>query len=229
MFEISGLVAGYREVRVIDGIDLTLMPGELVAIMGRNGVGKTTLLKSIFGLCSVHSGEVRLDGHRLVAGSPSHAARRGMTLLPDDRGVFPSLSVEQNLILAQRNNYKPPVDVFELFPLLRARSSQLAGSLSGGEKQQVGIARAILAGSRLIAIDELSQGLQPSLAHVAMSGLRLVAESGVMVIVVDQSPELPMQYCDRIIGMLKGRLIVDAKASEIREEPEILTKLLVIN
>jgi ABC-type branched-subunit amino acid transport system ATPase component len=228
MFEITGLASGYREARVINGVDLALAPGEMLAILGRNGVGKTTLLKSAFGLCTVFSGEVRLDGRKLPL-RPAHMARLGLTLLPDDRGVFPSLTVEQNLALARRKRYAPPVDVYEIFPLLRARGGQAAGLLSGGEKQQVGIARAILAGSRLIAIDEFSQGLQPSLVSTALAALKDVAASGVSVVIVEQSPDLPLRYCDRIVGMLKGRITFDALVSELRNAPDVLTDLLVVS
>jgi ABC-type branched-subunit amino acid transport system ATPase component len=228
MFEITGLASGYREARVINGVDLALAPGEMLAILGRNGVGKTTLLKSAFGLCTVFSGEVRLDGRKLPL-RPAHMASLGLTLLPDDRGVFPSLTVEQNLALARRKRYAPPVDVYEIFPLLRARGGQAAGLLSGGEKQQVGIARAILAGSRLIAIDEFSQGLQPSLVSTALAALKDVAASGVSVVIVEQGPDLPLRYCDRIVGMLKGRITFDALVPELRNSPDVLTDLLVVS
>jgi ABC-type branched-subunit amino acid transport system ATPase component len=228
MFEITGLASGYREARVVNGVDLALAPGEMLAILGRNGVGKTTLLKSAFGLCTVFAGEVRLDGRRLPL-RPAHMASLGLTLLPDDRGVFPSLTVEQNLALARRKGYAPPVDVYEIFPLLRARGGQAAGLLSGGEKQQVGIARAILAGSRLIAIDEFSQGLQPSLVSTALAALKDVAASGVSVVIVEQGPDLPLRYCDRIVGMLKGRITFDALVPELRHSPDVLTDLLVVS
>ncbi|HEX7297583.1 MAG TPA: ATP-binding cassette domain-containing protein [Solirubrobacteraceae bacterium] len=228
MFEIRGLASGYRETRVVNGVDLLLAPGEMLAILGRNGVGKTTLLKSVFGLCAIFSGEVRLDGRTLPLRRPAQMARLGLTLLPDDRGVFPSLTVEQNLALARRKGYVPPVDVYEIFPLLKERGGQAAGLLSGGEKQQVGIARAILAGSRLIAVDEFSQGLQPSLVHAAAGALRDLAATGVSVMIVEQGPDLPLRYCDRIVGMLKGRITFDALVPELRHSPDVLTDLLVV-
>jgi ABC-type branched-subunit amino acid transport system ATPase component len=229
MFEVCGLVSGYREARVVNGVDLSLARGEMLAILGRNGVGKTTLLKSIFGLCTIFSGEIRLDGAKLPLGRPAHMAKKGLTLLPDDRGVFPSLTIEQNLTLARRAGYDPPVDVYEVFPLLRARAGQAAGLLSGGEKQQVGIARAILAGQRLIAIDEFSQGLQPSLVHGALEALHEVAATGVTVVIVEQSPDLPLRYCDRIVGMLKGQITFDGLTSELRHSPDVLTDFLVVS
>jgi ABC-type branched-subunit amino acid transport system ATPase component len=229
MFEVHGIVSGYKDTRVVNGVDLRLPPAELVAILGRNGAGKTTLLKSIFGLCSVFAGEMRLDGRSLPLGRPAYMARQGLSLMPDDRGVFPSLTVEQNLTLARRRGYTPAVDVHDLFPLLSDRAGQQAGLLSGGEKQQVGIARAILAGRRLIAIDEFSQGLQPSIVQAALDALREIVASGVSVLLVEQSPDLPLRYCDRIVGMLKGRITFDEPTEALRASPDVLTDLLVVS
>jgi ABC-type branched-subunit amino acid transport system ATPase component len=229
MLEVHEIVSGYKDTRVVNGVDLSLPRGQVVAILGRNGAGKTTFLKSVFGLCTVFSGAVRLDGRELPLGRPAYIARQGLSLLPDDRGVFPSLTVGQNLRLARRRGYTPPVDVHDLFPLLTDRAGQPAGQLSGGEKQQVGIARAILAGRRLVAIDEFSQGLQPSLVHAALGALRELAATGVSVLLVEQSPDLPLRYCDHIVGMLKGRITFDQPAEELRASPEVLTDLLVVS
>ena len=228
MLEITGLTAGYKDTRVVDGVDLTLPDGQLVAILGRNGVGKTTLLNSVFGLCRVFSGSITLDGECLELGRPEKMARAGLSFMPDNRGVFPTLTVEQNLRLAQRRGYTAPVDVRELFPLLTERAEQPAGTLSGGQKQLVGIARAIVAGQRLIAIDEFSQGLQPSIAQAALEALRELAATGVTVVLVEQGPELPLRYCDRIIGMLKGRVVFDEPVATLDPGSDVLTDLLVV-
>jgi ABC-type branched-subunit amino acid transport system ATPase component len=229
MLHITGLTAGYKDTRVVDGVNLAFPDGQMVALLGRNGVGKTTLLKSIFGLCQVFSGSMTLDGREMEAGRPEKMARAGLSFMPDDRGVFPNLTVEQNLRLARRRGYSPPVDVRELFPLLTERAEQPAGTLSGGQKQQVGIARAILAGQRLIAIDEFSQGLQPSIAHAALQALRNLASTGVTVLLVEQSPELPLRYCDRITGMLKGRIVFDQPVAAVDAGSDVLTDLLVVS
>jgi ABC-type branched-subunit amino acid transport system ATPase component len=228
MLELINLAAGYGKTRVIDDVSLSIRSGEVTALLGRNGVGKTTLLRSIFGLCDIHNGHIRVDDAQIAAGKPEALARRGLTYMPDDRGVFPSLTVRENLQLARRKGYEPPVDVFSLFPLLTERAEQPAGQLSGGQKQQVGIARAILAGERLIAIDEFSQGLQPSLSHSALQALRAVAATGTAVVFVEQGPALPMEYADRVVGMLKGRIVLDNPTESLRENQDALTDLLVV-
>ncbi|MCW4385643.1 ATP-binding cassette domain-containing protein [Salinibacterium sp. SYSU T00001] len=229
MLAIEKLTAGYGKTTVVDDVTLTLEAGTVTALLGRNGVGKTTLLRAIFGLCHRHGGGLSMDGKPLPPGRAEVPARRGMTLLPDDRGVFPTLTIEENLRLAERRGYRPPVDVKELFPLLVERAEQPAGQLSGGQKQQVGIARAILAGERFIAIDELSQGLQPSLAQAALEALRAVAATGVGVLFVEQGPRYPLAYADRIVGMVKGRIVLDRPGDELRTDPTAVTDLLVVS
>jgi ABC-type branched-subunit amino acid transport system ATPase component len=229
MMKIENLSAGYGKTRVVVDVSLEIAAGEVVAILGRNGVGKTTLLRAMFGLCDVFGGAMSLDGESLPLGKPEMLARHGMTLLPDDRGVFPSLTIEENLRLAERGRHSAPFDVRALFPLLVERSAQPAGQLSGGQKQQLGIARAILAGERLIVIDELSQGLQPSLAEAALAALRDLAATGVSVLFVEQGPRYPLAYADRIIGMVKGRLVLDRRSDELRSDPLALTDLLVVS
>ncbi|MET1043362.1 MAG: ATP-binding cassette domain-containing protein [Microbacteriaceae bacterium] len=229
MIAIENLSAGYGKTKVVDDVSFTLEPGEVVALLGRNGVGKTTLLRAVFGLCDIFAGSLTIDGRQQALGRPEQLARHGMTLLPDDRGVFPSLTIDENLRLAERRGYTPPVDVRELFPLLVERAEQPAGQLSGGQKQQVGIARAILAGERVIVIDELSQGLQPSLARTALEALRTVAATGVVVVFVEQGPRYPLAYSDRILGMVKGRFVLDRRAEELRSNPAAVTELLVVS
>lgn len=229
MLAIENLTAGYAKTAVVDDVSITLQAGTVTALLGRNGVGKTTLLRAIFGLCDRHSGTLSIDGKELPAGRAEVPARHGMTLLPDDRGVFPSLTISENLRLARRKGYRPAVDVLELFPLLVERADQPAGQLSGGQKQQVGIARAVLAGERFIAIDELSQGLQPSLAQATLEALRVIASTGVGVLFVEQGPRYPLAYADRILGMVKGRIVLDRLGAEMRTDPTAVTDLLVVS
>ncbi|MCU1545663.1 MAG: hypothetical protein JWP30_763 [Homoserinimonas sp.] len=229
MLVIENLTAGYAKTAVVNDVTITLEAGTVTALLGRNGVGKTTFLRAIFGLCDIHGGRLSIDGKELPAGKAEVPARHGMTLLPDDRGVFPTLTIDENLRLAQRKSYSPPIDVRQLFPLLVERSQQPAGQLSGGQKQQVGIARAILAGERFIAIDELSQGLQPSLAQATLEALRVIASTGVGVLFVEQGPRYPLAYADRIIGMVKGHFVLDRSGEELRTDPAAVTDLLVVS
>ncbi|WP_258934262.1 ATP-binding cassette domain-containing protein [Nesterenkonia pannonica] len=228
MLNVTDLVAGYRDATVIHGLNLHLRAYEMTAVLGRNGVGKSTLLKSIFGLCRITSGDVMAEDQWVRPGRPELLARRGFSFMPDDRGVFSTLTVEENLRLARRKDYTPPVDVTELFPLLNERASQQAGSLSGGQKQQVGIARAILQGSRMVVIDEFSQGLQPSISRAALLAFRQLCETGVSVVIVEQSPALPLEHCDRIVGMSKGQVVLDRTVAEVEAEPSELNDLLIV-
>ncbi|MCK6211378.1 ATP-binding cassette domain-containing protein [Georgenia sp. EYE_87] len=228
MLKLEHMTAGYGKTRIVDDVDLEIPAGEVVALLGRNGMGKTTLLRSMFGLCDVFSGRLTMDTTHLPLERPERLAQHGLSFMPDHRGVFPSLSVEENLRLARRRTYTPPVDVFELFPLLRDRARQLAGVLSGGQKQQLGLARAMLGGERLIVVDEFSQGLQPSIAKAALEALRTIADTGVSVLLVEQGPQLPLAYADRIIGMVKGRIVFDEQVPGLRANPEPLTNLLVV-
>lgn len=228
MLRIEHLTAGYGKTRIVDDISVEFATGEVAALLGRNGMGKTTLLRALFGLCDVFSGSLSTGDVPLPLGRSDGLARRGLSFLPDDRGVFPSLTVEENLRLARRRGYAPPVDVFAVFPVLRERLSQPAGQMSGGQKQQLGLARAMLAGEHAIVVDEFSQGLQPSIAKAALQALRAIAANGVTVLLVEQGPQLPLAYADRILGMVKGRLVFDESVHRLRTNPEPLTNLLVV-
>ena len=190
-------------------------------------MGKSTLLRTIAGQLPLMSGKRFIDGRQPVR--PELIARLGVSFVPDDRGVLPSLTVEENLRLARRREYDPVIDVAEILPVVRERAKVKAGDLSGGQKQQLAIARSILFGSRLIVIDELSQGLQPSLVRVVLQSLRVLAAAGVSTLFVDQSPDLPLEYADRILGMSKGSLALDRPAADVRKSPGLLGDLLVVS
>lgn len=229
MLKFENVSSGYHDTTIIQDLTLNINVGEFIALLGRNGVGKTTLLRTLFGLCPMFEGAIVVEGTTLRTVRTEKIAREGFSFLPDDRGVFEKLTVDENLQLARRKGYRPEVDILELFPLLTERQNQLAGSLSGGQKQQLGIARAILAGSKFIAIDEMSQGLQPNIAHATMTALRhLVDEQKITVLIVEQSPALPVEYCGRIIGMVKGQVSLDEPVKAIQQDLDQLTDLLIV-
>ncbi|MGW4470231.1 ABC transporter ATP-binding protein [Nonomuraea sp. NPDC004354] len=209
MLELTSVCGGYGQAAVVRDVTLTVAPGEMVALLGRNGTGKTTLLRTVFGLADRQGGDVRLDGRPVVPGRPDLLARRGAALMPEDRGVFPTLTVAENLRLAVRRDFTPAVDPRELFPLLTERHGQAAGTLSGGQKQQLGIARAILSGRSLIAVDELTQGLQPSLVRDVLEALATIAGTGVPVVAVDQHAGLLLDRCGRAVVMEAGQVVFD--------------------
>lgn len=229
MFEINSLSVGYGQARVVNSVSLTVQPGETVGILGRNGVGKTTLLRGLFGLSDVLEGSVTFNGAPVSFGRPEFFGKRGVTFMPDDRGVFPELTIEENLRLATRKDYTPVVDVTDVFPLLSERPKALAGVLSGGQKQQVGLARAILAGSEYIFIDELSQGLSPTVVGDVTAALRAVAASGVGIVLVEQTPAIALDVCERIAVMLKGEFALETTRAEIESNPSLIEELLTVS
>lgn len=228
MIEAHALAAGYDGIPVVSGLDLTIAAGEITALLGRNGMGKTTTMRTLAGQLPPIDGELRLDGRAMRPGRADLAARAGLSFLPDDRGVFPTLTVAENLDLARRRGYEPPVDVTTLFPVIRERMRVNAGDLSGGQKQQVGLARAILAGEKAILVDEFSQGLQPSLVRDVLGAFRELAGAGVAVLLVDQSPDALVEFCHRVLAMEKGAIMLDAPAAQVRDDPQRLLDFLVI-
>ncbi|QFU89810.1 ABC transporter ATP-binding protein [Amycolatopsis sp. YIM 10] len=213
MLTLHALDGGYGQAAVVREASTEIGDGEIVALLGRNGMGKTTLLRTIFGLAVRQGGEITLDGHPVPPNRPDLLARWGASLMPEDRGVFGSLTVEENLALAARKSFTPAVDPREVFPLLTDRRRQLAGTLSGGQKQQLGIARALLAGRRVVVVDELTQGLQPSVVRDVVEALGRVAATGVSVLVVDQHPDQTLAWCHRVLVMASGRLVLDAPSA----------------
>jgi ABC-type branched-subunit amino acid transport system ATPase component len=209
LFRLVGLTGGYGAVPVVHDIHLEVRPGEVVGIVGRNGMGKSTTLRTAFGLATRHGGSVIVADEPVPPRRPDVLARRGASLMPEDRGVFPALTVEENLRLARVRGYQPVIDPRDVFPLLTERSRQPAGTLSGGQQQLVGLARAVLAGSRLVVVDEVTQGLQPSIVSAVMELVASLAATGIGLLLVDQSPQTLTRACHRVLVMERGRLVLD--------------------
>jgi ABC-type branched-subunit amino acid transport system ATPase component len=220
---------GYGAILIVNNISFDLDCGETLAVLGRNGMGKTTLLRALVGLADRLAGEVLIDKQPLPARNPQALARRGITYVPDDRGVFSRLTIAENIRLAQLTGYAPSkVDVYALFPALKARVDQPAGTLSGGQQQQLAIARALSTGPRLLIIDELSQGLQPSIVQDLTHALIAVArESGLALILVDQNPELAMRICGRVMVLQRGEVVTAGASATVGAGPDFLDLLIV--
>jgi len=222
---VRSLTGGYGGIPIVHEVSLTVGRSEVVALLGRNGMGKSTLLRSVFGTAARLRGTVTVCGRTVPPRRPHLLAAAGASLMPEDRGVFPSLTVAQNLELARRR-YRPAVDPRDVFPLLTERAGQPAGTLSGGQQQQLGIARAVLAGSVLVSVDELTQGLQPSLVRDVFRMLRQIASAGAGVLVVDQNPDAVAGWCDRVLVMEAGRVVLDRPGGD--GAAEALRALLVL-
>ncbi|WP_429817635.1 ABC transporter ATP-binding protein [Ensifer sp. B1-9] len=229
LLDIKGLSGGYKDIEIVSEVSLTLHEGETLALLGRNGTGKTTLLRMIMGLADRSRGTISIDGIPLPPRSPARLSKAGVTFIPDTRGVFPRLTVGENLRLARMNAYRPcTLNVFSYFPDLAARSEQLTGTLSGGLQQQVAISRALMTGARLIIIDELTQGLQPSIVELLVDVLVSVsAQQGIALLLVDQNPQLAMSICRRVMVLDHGRLAISGNSSELSADTR-LTDLLVV-
>jgi ABC-type branched-subunit amino acid transport system ATPase component len=223
------IVGGYGAIRIVNSVSFDLDAGETLALLGRNGVGKTTLLRILMGLADRAAGTLEIDGQAIAPRQPRALARLGITLVPDDRGVFARLTVAENIELARSTAFAPPaLDVFELFPDLASRRHQPAGTLSGGQQQQVAIARALATGPRLLIVDELSQGLQPSIVQSLAAALAAVTrEFGLSLILVDQNPDLAMRICTRVMVMQRGEVVASGRSADLSADPSFLGLLVV--
>ena len=231
LLEVEQLHAGYGRTPALFGVELSVAAGEIVALLGRNGVGKTTTLRSIMGLTTRSSGRVAFDG-RSIERLPTHViARLGVAYVPEDRGVFPGLSVGDNLRLgrlAGRGIATDQGQVMARFPVLAERLDQDANALSGGERQMLALGRALLAGPRLLLLDEFSEGLQPNLVKELAAGLEEIAASGVGILLVEQNALLALRISARCYVMEKGRVVDEGASSAfLVDEPRLREHLVI--
>ncbi len=229
LFAAREIIGGYGSIRIVRDVSFTIEAGETLAVLGRNGVGKTTLLRTLVGLADRFAGEVRVDERPLPARNPRAFARLGITYVPDDRGVFPRLTVAENIRLARLSAYaESELDVYALFPALKERAGQPAGTLSGGQQQQLAIARALATGPRLLIVDELSQGLQPSIVQdLAEALITATRESRLALILVDQNPKLAMRICDKVMVMQRGEVVAAGPSATLGSDESFLDLLIV--
>jgi branched-chain amino acid transport system ATP-binding protein len=231
LLEVEQLHAGYGRTPALFGVELSVAAGEIVALLGRNGVGKTTTLRSIVGLTTRASGRVALDG-RSIERLPTHViARLGVAYVPEDRGVFPGLSVADNLRLGRLAGRGATGDqdrIMARFPVLAERLEQDANALSGGERQMLALGRALLARPRLLLLDEFSEGLQPNLVQELAAGLGEIAASGVGILLVEQNARLALRISARCYVLEKGRVVDEGASSMFLADDRRLREHLVI-
>ena len=231
MLEVRKLSAGYAQFSVLNDVNFALAEGEFLGILGRNGVGKTTLLKSIAGAVRPAEGEVVFGGQNVAGWVSSDIARAGLALVLDRKGIFRSLTVLENLRLAARlhkdKHQRWSVDhVLQLFPRLSERAKAPGGGLSGGEQQMLAIARALVCQPRLLLLDEPTEGLAPKIVDEVVDLLQRLRKSGLTAIVVDQRLETVFDTCDDVIVMSRGTPALRSTSSQLRAHPEVLEEHL---
>jgi branched-chain amino acid transport system ATP-binding protein len=226
ILEARGLVAGYGASQVLRGIDFAVQRGETIGLMGRNGMGKTTLIRTLLGLLPAQAGSVLLDGADATALPAFQRAQRGIATVPENRGVFASLSVLENLRLAARGGAWTEERVLVLFPRLRQRSRHRGNQLSGGEQQMLAIGRALMTNPRLLILDEATEGLAPLMRDEIWQTIRLVRDSGIAVIVVDKTVSAVLSLADRVTVLVKGSVVYSGDPQVLREDAELMHRHL---
>jgi branched-chain amino acid transport system ATP-binding protein len=228
LLELDGVIAGYGESIVLEGVSLTLLPGGALAVLGRNGVGKTTLLATLMGLTTVRLGSLRWQGRDLRALSTFRRARAGLGWVPQERLVYRSLTVHEHLTAVARPGAWTPPRIYELFPSLDRRRRHLGDQLSGGEQQMLAIARALMTNPRLLLLDEPLEGLAPIVAHELVRVIRtLRADTGMAVIVVEQHARIALSLTDHAIVLDRGRIVYRGESKHLSGDPDALHRLLV--
>jgi branched-chain amino acid transport system ATP-binding protein len=233
MLRIDGLCAGYGATPILFGVSLEVRAGEAVALLGKNGMGKTTLMKAAMGFIKPTGGRIDFLGTDLARLTPHEIARQGIGFVPENRRIFPGLSVRENLELGlsavphrsaalRRQRFE---EVFTHFPRLHERSGQAAKTLSGGEQQMLAIARVMMAGARLILMDEPTQGLAPALIRHIRDMIRALVGQGITVLLVEQNARVALSVCDRGYIMEKGAIVFEGSSLALRDSPVTREKL----
>jgi branched-chain amino acid transport system ATP-binding protein len=227
LLEARGLAIAYGDAPAVWDVSLEVGEGELVAVIGPNGAGKSTLVNTIAGLHRAQSGDLRFDGTDLAAVAPHLVCRCGIALVPEGRRLFARMSVEENLEIgcyrgdARRRRGETLERVYELFPILRERRRQLAGSLSGGQQQMVAIGRALMARPRLLLLDEPSLGLAPTVVDQMFEILRAIHAEGMAVLLVEQNVARALEIAARAYVLEEGRVVAEGTSSVLRQESRI--------
>jgi len=224
---LEGVSAGYGATHVLEGIDLALRRGESLSVIGRNGVGKSTLLATVMGHTTLHAGTITHGGARIEAAPPHRRARGGLAWVPQEREIFPSLTVRENLELGARPGPWTMPRVCELFPGLAARLGHGGAELSGGEQQMLAIARALLTNPSVLLMDEPTEGLAPVIVQaLALVLAQLRAAGGLSIVLVEQNSRVALEFAERTVVMDKGRVVYDGASARLRADADLLASLV---
>ena len=226
MLDVRGVEAAYGASRVLHGVDLAVGAGAFVTWMGRNGMGKTTTIRSIMGLVRPRRGEIRFDGRVITGQPPERIARAGVGLVPEGRMVFPTLTVRENLVATSRGTRWTLDRVYGLFPRLAERHAQFAGTLSGGEQQMLAIGRALMTNPRLLILDEATEGLAPLIRAEIWRCIALLKAEGLSILAVDKNLAPLKRLGDRHFIVEKGRTVWQGTTTELDADPTIAHRYL---
>ena len=221
MLEFRGVRAAYERIEVLHGIDLSLAAGSVFALLGPNGAGKTTTLKVAAGLLRATQGDVFLAGRRVNGAKPEQLARRGLCLVPEGRGIFPNLTVRENLLVASHTGRRAGAieeAAFARFPQLAERREQVAGTLSGGQQQMLALARGLACEPAVLMLDELSMGLAPLVVEELYENVARIAREGITILVVEQFAKVVLGVADQAAIMVHGRIAMQGRPDEIAHE-----------
>jgi branched-chain amino acid transport system ATP-binding protein len=225
LLEIDAVDTYYGPIHILQGLNLQVGKGELVCLLGGNASGKSTTLKTVLGIVSPRNGAVRFDGEDVTGRSTSYRIRKGMAIVPENRRLFAPMTVLENLQMGaylHGGGTKEDFDrVYDLFPLLHERRSQLAGTLSGGEQQMVAMGRALMSKPKLLLMDEPSMGLAPILVERSFEIIEQVHQSGVAMLVVEQNANVSLSIADRGYVLSTGRLVLEGPAASLREDEDL--------
>jgi branched-chain amino acid transport system ATP-binding protein len=228
MLELRGIRVGYGRIEVVHGVDLNLSEGEVLGMIGPNGAGKSSILRAICGLVRPNAGETVFENRALTGMAPEQIVRLGLALVPEGRHIFKTLTVAENLRLAAGSNGGGAwmEQALERFPILHERARQRADRLSGGEQQQLAIARALLSRPKLLILDEPSLGLAPKMIDVIYELLQSLRDEGVTMLLVEQNAARTIDFCDRCVVLSTGRIRAQGSRSELQRNPDVLRAYL---
>lgn len=229
MLELDGIQTYYGQSHVLHGVSLGVAEGEIVALLGRNGAGKTTTLRSVIGLTPPRRGEIRFKGERIDGLEPYQIARRGVGYVPEERRIFPELTVEDNLdVVLERDSDWTIERAYDLFPALREHSHRLGGQLSGGQQQMLTIARGLVTDPDLLLLDEPSEGLAPNIIADLQRILQDVIETGITVFLTEQNTNFAFSLAERAFIMSKGQVEWDGTIDELESRDDLIGQYLSV-
>lgn len=232
MLEIENLNSFYDKIHILQGVNISIKEKEFIGLIGRNGVGKTTTLKSIMHLMSKQTGKIYFNGLDLSSIEPNKIQSLGIGYVPQGRGIFPTLTVRENLeisIKKKQKDNKAVDEILEQYPRLKERLSQLGGTLSGGELQTLAIARCLVAKPKLLILDEPTEGIMPVLVKQIRNELKKINKMGITILLVEQNVKTALNLCDRVYIMEKGVIVHEENSSTLKNNKEVLNRYLGMN